>query len=513
MFVHGQRQDARRGPEHGDDRQTGTGEVLVRPNFLLVTGLFLVIAALAAVWLATDSTNAWTIYGAAVGLLLAAKLALSLAPPRRWHAAHPETGVCVVVPMFNEDPATLSECLASIARQTHVPHHVRIIDDGSTGPQAAEAHQVAREWARRRHARLSVQVIHQPNAGKREAMAVAFRELADHVDVFLCVDSDTVLESDAIRRGLAPFTDPTVAAATGTVVALNHAAGLLPRLLDLRYVNAFLYERAAYSRLGSVLCVCGSLAFWRADIVRAHLDDFLGQTFLGQPATYGDDRHLTNLSLLHGKVVLVRDSVASTAVPERGSHLVRQQIRWGRSFFRESLWSLRNLSPRRPAWWLAVVESVSWAGFTIGLVAATLVLPLITGDTHVLDYLVWVTLAGYARSVHVFSVQRPGYPWWQQAGVFALAPLYGMIHMLVLLPLRVWSLLTLRDNGWGTRAGGVEVAMQAPQPEVSVPAVAIPAVRIPQPRRASPGPAPRAYGRHALVEDPTLRLPRVLVSN
>jgi hyaluronan synthase len=36
------------------------------------------------------------------------------------------------------------------------------------------------------------------------------------------------------------------------------------------------------------------------------------------------------------------------------------------------------------------------------------------------------------------------------AGVL-LAPLYGMIHITLLLPLRLYALATLTDNKWGTR--------------------------------------------------------------
>ncbi|MBN9756135.1 Hyaluronan synthase [Pseudonocardia sp. Ae406_Ps2] len=207
-----------------------------------------------------------------------------------------------------------------------------------------------------------------------------------------------------------------------------------------------------------MLCVCGSLAFWRADIVKQRTDEFLGQQFLGETCSYGDDRHLTNLSLLHGRVVIAHRAVARTAVPEKGGHLIRQQVRWGRSFFRESLFALTNLRPKRAAWWLTLLETVSWVGFTAGLVLALFILPAMTGEAHWIDYLVWVVLAGYARSVHMFSVRRAGRPWWVQTGVFLMAPLYGMIHVLALLPLRLWSLATLRSTSWGTRAKGVGVA-------------------------------------------------------
>lgn len=427
-------------------------EVVITPNRGVVLTLFLVVLAVAAAWLWWRGTPTWSVYGLAVGVLLGGKLLLSLLRPPTWAPAPATTRVCVVVPIYNEDPAIVARALASIDAQTHQPTYVRVIDDGSTDRSAYE---YAREWA---SIRPGAEVIWQANAGKREAMGQAFRELVDDVDIFVCVDSDTVLEPDAIAEGLAPFSDPRTAAVTGTVVALNQDQGLLPQLLDLRYVNAFLYERAAYSRLGSVLCVCGSLAFWRADIIRQRTDEFLGQRFLGETCSYGDDRHLTNLSLLHGRVVIAHRAVARTAVPEKGGHLIRQQVRWGRSFFRESLFALTNLRPTRAAWWLTLLETVSWVGFTAGLVLALFILPAITGEPHWLDYLVWVVLAGYARSVHMFSVRRVGRSRWSQVGVFLMAPLYGMIHVLALLPLRLWSLATLRSTSWGTRARGVEVA-------------------------------------------------------
>jgi hyaluronan synthase len=146
-------------------------------------------------------------------------------------------------------------------------------------------------------------------------------------------------------------------------------------------------------------------------------------------------------------------------VPERWGHLLRQQVRWGKSFLRESLWSLTHLTPRRVAWWLTVSELIFWIGFTGGLLIIAFVLPALTGQVHIVDYLVWTAIVGYARSVHAFSVQRNASSRWEQVGVFLLAPVYGIMHVLILLPLRVYSLLTLRSAHWGTRGSGVEVVM------------------------------------------------------
>src|SRR4029077_180849 len=108
---------------------------------------------------------------------------------------------------------------------------------------------------------------------------------------------------DTVRELIAPLADPEVMAAAGTVLALNYPGNLVTRLQDLRYGNSFLFERAAYSQVGSVLCCCGALSAYRGTLVRKYLPDFLNQQCLGKPAVFGDDRRMTNYCLTEGRVV------------------------------------------------------------------------------------------------------------------------------------------------------------------------------------------------------------------
>jgi hyaluronan synthase len=393
-----------------------------------------------------------TVYGVVAFGLLAVKVGLSLWPPRY---GDPPRGwrVVAIVPVWNEDPAIVDRTIRSLLRQAYPVARVVVVDDGS---DTLDAWAVADAWSKRES---RVEVLRNPvNVGKREAMARAIR-LAPDADAYLGVDSDTVVAWDSVWEGLRPFGDPRTVATTGLVTALNPTTNLLTRLVDLRYVNAFLIERGAYSALGSVLCCCGSLAFYRGDLVRLHLDDFVGQTFRGRLQVFGDDRHMTNLLLQHGLVRLARQSTAATAVPERVGHYVRQQIRWGKSFFRESLWSLRHLSARRWAWWLAGVEVLRWAVF-VGMVPFLAWAVTVHGPDVAVTYAWWVVLASYAHSVQYLQVEQPGLGWWWRIGTFALAPLYGALAVLILAPLRVWSLATIGRGGWGTRRS-VEVSLPA----------------------------------------------------
>ncbi|MBL1115417.1 glycosyltransferase [Streptomyces sp. 110] len=289
--------------------------------------------------------------------------------------------------------------------------------------------------------------------------------------MYLCIDSDTVLDQHAVAEAAAPFARCRVHAVTGLVLAANRRRNLLTRLIDMRYQNAFLGERVAYSRLGSVLCACGSLALYRGATVRQHLDDFLQQRFLGPPCTFGDDRRLTYYCLLEGQSLIVPTAVAWTDVPETMRHFLKQQTRWTKSFIREGVLLALKLRVIRVYWWLNLVELATWAAFTSALLVA---LTVMAANPHAWTVLAWyaayVVGAAWLRSVHYFrhagTVSR-----WDRATTFLAAPVYALMNLTLLIPLRLWALVTLRDTRWGTRQNGAEIQHDGPL-----------AVTIPQPR-------------------------------
>ncbi|HUZ25490.1 MAG TPA: glycosyltransferase [Streptosporangiaceae bacterium] len=393
-------------------------------------------------------------YGTAVVTLISAKLVLSLlAEPKRdtpgtWEAVD-RCMVAGVITCRNEDPAAFARCLNSILCSTRLPDVLTIVDDASSSAACRRIARALRPVFMARGVDYHL-VRFDQNLGKREGLAAGF-EWAWNADVYLCVDSDTILHPEAIANALKPFADHRVQATTGAVFAANRNRNLLTRLIDLRYCYAFLGERAAYSVLSSVLCACGSLALYRGATVRKYLDDFLGQRFLGLPCTYGDDRRLTYYCLREGRVLLAPDAIAWTLVPTGMRHFLRQQLRWSKSFFRESLWMLVTVPPWRVCWWLSLIELATWSGFTSALIYSVAVRPVLTGHFAALTYLISALVLSYARSGHYLEAEHPGLTLGGKLWTLAIAPVYGLIHMTLLLPLRLVALLTLRDNKWGTR--------------------------------------------------------------
>ena len=388
-------------------------------------------------------------YGYGVLVFLALKLGLAIAyrpPPRR------DLGqsVAAIVTVHNEDLVAFTRCLDSLLRQTRPPQFLTVVDDGS---QRQDCLLQARAYAPAfRELGVRYEVVAVPsNRGKREGLAIGFRA-AWQAEVYMCIDSDTELKTDAAAKAIAYFSNPGVQAVTGAILASNWDRNFLTRLIDLRYANAFLGERAAYSSVGSVLCACGSLALYRGPVVRKYLDDFLSQRFLGQRCTYGDDRRLTYYCLREGKVLLAPDALAWTMVPDRMEHFLRQQLRWSKSFIRESWCLLTGMSPLRMPWWLCLLEITTWGAFTSALLYTMVARPLLTGQLSVASYLTATLLLAYARSGHYFRAEHANLDRSTRVLIFALAPVYGLVHMILLLPLRLIAIMTLRDNSWGTRA-------------------------------------------------------------
>lgn len=385
----------------------------------------------------------------ALGLIVAKVAAAWLFAPRSpEHPTRPASRVVVVVPGFNEDPALWSRCLRSIAAQSMPAAAVIVVDDGSTEADLAALTDRHRPVFAAAGVDLAVHRFPE-NRGKREALGYGFRAAADtyRPDIFVTVDSDTVLDVDCVAQLAAAFTDRRVTAATAMVGAANRR-GLLARMVDVRYTSAFAVDRGWQSVFGAMLCCCGSAAAYRADMIARRVDEFTSQQFLGRRCTYGDDRRLTALALRDGRTVVAAGAKATTAVPERWSHWVRQQVRWNRSWIRETTLLLVEQPAGRPAFWFGLFEASSWVSFSVML--AVSVASVAFGQPRLGVVVAAVMLVTVARSAAY--VDRVDMPARSRLAGLAVAPLYGLVHVvLVAVVIRLWALFTLREPGWGTR--------------------------------------------------------------
>jgi hyaluronan synthase len=271
-------------------------------------------------------------------------------------------------------------------------------------------------------------------------------------DVFVTLDSDTVLEHDAIAECLRPFGDPDVHGVAALILGYNWRHNALTRLIDLEFVSSFLVGRAAMSRLGTVLVTCGSLAAYRASVCRDNLEAYVGQTFLGVPVRSGDDRRLTQFALLRGRVVFQESAIARAALPESIGQLARQRTRWFLSFYRGTTWGLAHFPRRGRAFWLTGFFAIAFAVQTVLLVALFVFASRIDWSFVALGIAVYVGVVSYLRAARYVAFRRADMATGAQLAVYALSPLVSLLYLVFLTPLRYYAMTRLRTSHWRTRA-------------------------------------------------------------
>jgi len=239
----------------------------------------------------------------------------------------------VIVPAYNEG-RLVWQTLRSLVDSDYPANKLQIIslDDGSKDDTW--------EWMKRAKRELGerVQIYQQPkNMGKRHALYRGF-QLADG-DVFVTVDSDSIVKKNTLRNLVSPFvTNPKCGAVAGNVRVLNREKAFIPRMLNVSFAFSFEFIRSAQSTMGSVLCTPGALAAYRKGAVMNCLHDWINQTFMGTPSDIGEDRAMTNMILKQGYDVNFQSNAhVLTDIPERYRNLRKMLTRWERSNVRENI--------------------------------------------------------------------------------------------------------------------------------------------------------------------------------
>ncbi|MGH9562068.1 MAG: glycosyltransferase family 2 protein, partial [Terracidiphilus sp.] len=164
----------------------------------------------------------------------------------------------VVIPAYNEG-AMVAKAIDSVVAADYDPEKLEIIvvDDGSTDDTWDHIqHAVARCGNRIRAMRL------ERNSGKREALAAGFR--LGTGEIFVTVDSDSVVDPNALLALAGPFASERIGVVAGRVLVYNRHEGLIPRMLHVRFALSFDFLRACQSTFRTVYCSPGELSAYRA---------------------------------------------------------------------------------------------------------------------------------------------------------------------------------------------------------------------------------------------------------
>jgi hyaluronan synthase len=393
-------------------------------------------------------------YGIVVAGFIVTRFALSLAyRPARDAGLEPH--VAIVMPAFNEEEAIASSIRSLLALDYPAGKlEVVVVNDGSSDGTLAEIAAVARANPR-------VQVIDFPqNQGKRAAMAAGIRMTSAEVIAF--VDSDSVLEPDALRVIVQGFADERVGAVAGHANVLNVNESWLTRMQAVRYFVAFKVNKAAESVFNVVTCCSGCFSVYRRTAIMPRLDWWENQTFLGGKSTFGDDRSLTNCVLREWKVRYESRAVSHTIVPASFQVFMTQQLRWKRSWTRESLIVGTFMWRKNPLGSIAV-----YVGIVLPLVApvtavrAVLFQPVIQGAGAPLIYLAGIYMMALAYGLY-YALRHSRYDalWIWGVG-------FCFFYLAFLLWQTYYAMLTARSSSWGTR-GAAPPPRAIPEREAAI---------------------------------------------
>ena len=219
----------------------------------------------------------------------------------------------VVIPAYNEG-SQIYDTVRSIMASDYPNERLQVIciDDGSIDDTWL--------WIRKAHKDFSgdITIIKQPyNQGKRAALMAGFAKAKG--EVIVTIDSDSEVLPDTLANMASPFIhDDRVGSVAGHVRVLNLNGGMIPKILEVSFTSAFDFIRAGQSVYGGVFCTPGALSAYRTSALKPLLAEWSTQTFMGKPATIGEDRALTNLVLATGhRVVYQRNAVVLTKAPTK----------------------------------------------------------------------------------------------------------------------------------------------------------------------------------------------------
>lgn len=221
--------------------------------------------------------------------------------------------VSIIVPAYNEE-VNIVRTIKTLKQQDYPNMHIYFVDDGSkdhTLERVREAFGDDRE----------VTILSKPNGGKASALNYGVEACVS--EYVVCIDADTQLKDDAVRRLMNHFIadkEKRVGAVAGNVKVGNQR-NLLTYWQAIEYTSSQNFDRMAYSNINAVTVVPGAIGAFRKAVIQ-EVGGFTTDTL-------AEDCDLTMSINEHGYIIENENyAVALTEAPETLRQFVKQRIRW-----------------------------------------------------------------------------------------------------------------------------------------------------------------------------------------
>ena len=385
--------------------------------------------------------------------------------------------VSIIIPVRNERD-NIKNCVYSCINAGYSNKEIIVVNDASTD----ETPKILDELKDSHPSVLNV--IHLANnVGKKHAIETATKVARG--DFYVFMDSDCNMAHDAVENIVKIFlSDKTIGAITGhgKVRDAEHGKTLL-KIQDVWFDGQFRILKGMESSFSSLTCCSGALSAFRSQAIHKHMHDWASDSFLGTEFRFATDRRLTafvldgdvDMSAKGGMNKAIANSIdmknesqisksiddfhkenkrqlwklkyspsvkVYVGVPETLKALIKQQIRWRKSFIR-SIFATGGIYWKRPfpaalLYYLILVLKL-FRPFI--LIKALILLPL-TGDifTGIL-YISGALFSGMIYGIDV-RLRNPGYTRW------LYRPLMTLISTFLLSWLIFYAAFTIKNKSW-----------------------------------------------------------------
>ena len=367
--------------------------------------------------------------------------------------------ISIIIPVKNEEE-NIENCIKSCIDSSYKKKEIIVVNDGSTDKTPSILERLRKENLN------ELRVLHLPiNLGKKRAIEKAIEKANGNFYVFM--DSDCNMLNDAVENFVKIFlSDNEIGAITGHGKVRNADTGnLLEKIQDVWFDGQYRIIKGMEGSFSSLTCCSGSLSAFRKEAIINHIHQWANDRFLGIEFKFATDRRLTAFILAEknkftdekfikkkeneGKVkcqqwkILYSPSVnVEIGVPRTLRSLIKQQIRWRKSFIR-SIFATGLIYWQRPLpaaiiYYLTIALRL----FRPYIILKSLILLPLTGDIlSGIFYLGGAMFSGLFYGIDV-RLRRPGYPRW------FYRPLMNVISTFIFTWLIIYAAITIKNKTW-----------------------------------------------------------------
>ncbi|MFZ0567109.1 MAG: glycosyltransferase [Nitrososphaeraceae archaeon] len=355
--------------------------------------------------------------------------------------------VSVIIPVKNEE-GIIEKCVQSCLDSSYQNKEVIVVEDGSTD----KTPQILDEMQKKNK---NLRIIHLTNnLGKKKAVERGIDISSG--EILIPIDSDTVVAIDSIEKAVKIIlSDKGIGAITAHikegVEGTTHNGNAIQKIKDVWLDNSCRILKGLESSFSSLTCCCGPFTAYRREAIRPFVHAWANDKFLGKEFKFSTDRRLTayilgaKMGKSSNEVWKLKYSpsiIVYCTEPNTMSKLIRQQIRWRKSFIR-SIFATGKIYWRRP-FPTAIVYYLQ-AGLKLirpfVVLQAFIMMPLAGDYLSPLYYFSGVLFIGMIFGID-YRLRNPGSPNW------LYRPLLSLMSIFVFVWLLPYAAVTLRKAVW-----------------------------------------------------------------